>query len=88
MDFNFQDTITIRLQTQLDLIIKGAAINELVWTNELIQIKASSIYRRCFIQVVQNQEILAPYDGNGSEDLFYIRFEATIEGDAINDLKI
>ncbi|WYZ34318.1 hypothetical protein EsH8_I_000594 [Colletotrichum jinshuiense] len=47
--------------------------NELVYTNEIVSVKASKIHGRCLVRIFQtNEPIPPPYDRNGVGNAFYI----------------
>ncbi|KAJ1325736.1 DNA (cytosine-5)-methyltransferase 1 [Microdochium nivale] len=51
-----------------------ARANELHWTSATLKLRVSRIQRRCYIRVLnENEEVPAPYDRNGTGNLFYIR---------------
>ncbi|KXJ90760.1 hypothetical protein Micbo1qcDRAFT_148776 [Microdochium bolleyi] len=48
--------------------------NELLWTSTTLKIRSSQLHRRCYIRVLDiDEHVPAPYDRNGTGDLFYIR---------------
>ncbi|RYO75349.1 hypothetical protein DL764_010519 [Monosporascus ibericus] len=59
-----------------------APLNELVYSERLIEIEAKSIARRCLVRVFRTDErIPAPYDRNGTGDAFFITHQELATGD-------